>query len=301
MKPLRRYLGIVFFGVMIRDLVRLGVLMLLGLMFSDGTLSPLVLFMGFLSIASSSAFANIVNDIYDLELDGRTKAYRPLPSGKYTVNQAWGASIAFLALAIFTSLGAFLLSSNGLLLFILLVTPLGCFAYSGTPIRLKARSWSGVATISLIYLTPLLTGFVIGSPGLHSLPLVTLMFYTIFLASAVKDFEDVEVDGSMGVITPPVKHGIGTAANILKYTGIMGVVLAVATAAGYLVWYKIPQGAFSLALIPPLMIYVRRIRKYSESYAAEDLMVLVKGCLWSMYVWPFVAAIILLFTPRVIG
>ncbi|MBU7004345.1 MAG: UbiA family prenyltransferase [Theionarchaea archaeon] len=286
---------------MLRDIIRLGILVLLGLMFSSGDPSPLVLFMGFASIAASSAFANVVNDIYDLELDKKTKAYRPLPSGRYSVGEAWGASIGFLVIALSTGAIAFMFSESIILFAVLLAAPLGCFAYSGTPIRLKARSWLGVGTISLIYLTPLITGFVIGGSSSQGLPLVLLMLYTIFLASAVKDFEDVQVDGSMGVTTPPVRYGTKATAKILGYAGIVGVALAGAISAWYLAQDHLSQGLFSLALIPSYVIYVRRIRSYSESISFEQLMILVKGCLRYMYIWPFVAALAFLLVPRFIG
>jgi len=42
-----------------------------------------------------AAFGNIVNDIFDCETDKKAKPFRPLPSGRLTLFQAWFFALWF--------------------------------------------------------------------------------------------------------------------------------------------------------------------------------------------------------------
>jgi geranylgeranylglycerol-phosphate geranylgeranyltransferase len=294
---MRRALGLVFFGVLARDVIRVGMLILMGLIFSEGLPSILILLLASTSMLAAFSYANVVNDIYDLELDKMAKSYRPLPDGRYTVREAKLASVFFLGMALVTGTAAVIVSRSLPLAVLLYVTPLASHLYSWPPVRFKARSWLGVISISLIYLCPVLMGYFAGGASPRTSPLILLMFLAIFLASATKDFEDVEVDSSMGVRTPPVIHGIERTAWLLKLAGIGAAAVACGFGAGYFLAGSMGLGLFSVALLPSFAVYTKRISRYHSSGSNESLIALVQGCLLSMYVWPAVAAVVVLLLP----
>lgn len=293
MRATRRVLGILFFGVLMRDMARGGLLIVLGAALAQRPPDILQSVMAVASIVCASIFANIENDIADIELDRKVKAYRPLPSGRYTVPEARAASMAFLAASIAFGLLTYAFSRSFPLCILLLAVPLATHLYSMPPARLKARSWIGVMTLSLIYLSPLLLGYLLAGDGRLNLPLLCLLFLLFFLATGVKDFEDVEVDKSFGIMTPPVSYGETKTAACLKVLAILSGTCAVGLALAYFASGLLAQTIYCLAILPSVLVYLNRLAPYASSGRRDQLMKLVKGCLWFIYVWPTAAGIII--------
>ena len=61
-----------------------------GLIASNFNFSYLfVLILAFLVVFFICGFGNVVNDIYDVEIDKLNKPHRPLPSNKISIKNAW--------------------------------------------------------------------------------------------------------------------------------------------------------------------------------------------------------------------
>jgi len=300
MSVVRRTLGLLFFGVLVRDVIRVGLLILMGLILSERGVNIVLLLTGSASMMAIFIYANIVNDISDLELDRKAKPYRPLPSGRYTVSEARNASVVSLLIAVGSLAVAMWLSFVPSLLVLLGLTAIGAHTYSWPPIRFKARSWLGVISISLIYVSPLVMGFIIGGVNAGNVPLLVLIFCGITLASSTKDFEDKETDEAMNVRTPPVVHGIQRTASVLKAAALLSLLIAIAAGGYYATSGRPWRSLFCLAMIPPFVLYYARLAAYSRSLDRERLLTLVQGGLWSFYVWPFLASAATILLPSII-
>jgi 4-hydroxybenzoate polyprenyltransferase len=291
MTLIRRILGIIFFGVLIRDVVRATLLLLLGAILAEQSPDMLHLTLAYLSVIAVSVFANIENDIADVELDREVKAYRPIPMGKYTIEEARRASLLFVIASLVMSGATILLSRKIILGMILFALPPATYLYSSPPVRLKSRGWFGVITLTCIYLSPLLVGYVGAGGGAQNASILVLLLLAFFVATGAKDFEDVEVDGSFGVQTPPVMYGVAETASRLTLVAILLSGSAAALMFAYLLEGHVPQGLYCLALIPSALTFLARLRRYVRTGQRADLMRLVKGNLWTIFVWPTAAGI----------
>jgi 4-hydroxybenzoate polyprenyltransferase len=181
------------FGVASRDAQRILILMLFGMALGIAGFNVLTLLLftfSLCSLLSTDIFANIVNDIYDIEVDAETKPFRPLPSGEVKIEEGIKGSIIFAFVAVVSAIVTYVLSVNLLLLAILLFALLLSYVYSTPPIRLKSRSWFGPITLSAAYYTSAVSGFLIGGAEMSRISILCIIFLTVFLSSSVKDFED---------------------------------------------------------------------------------------------------------------
>jgi 4-hydroxybenzoate polyprenyltransferase len=90
--------------------------------------------LGGLAAALAAASGNIVNDIYDRDMDARNKGHRPIPSGRISLTSAWlDAALAATAAAVCAHL------INHLSFLILCATLLALWLYSW-----KLKGWFGV-------------------------------------------------------------------------------------------------------------------------------------------------------------
>jgi 4-hydroxybenzoate polyprenyltransferase len=176
--------------------------------------------LGALMAALLNVASNGVNQIYDLEVDRINKPDRPLPSGAMSVGEAWVVTL----LAYAAALGVAALV-NAPLFWIVLVTALLTYAYSGPPFRTKRHWFLANFTIAIPrgFLLPL-AGWVAVRGGADfagaTLPtdawIVAAAFGVFILgAASTKDFADMEGDRAGGCITLPLRFGVTPAARIV--------------------------------------------------------------------------------------
>jgi 4-hydroxybenzoate polyprenyltransferase len=194
---------------------------------------PMVLtvMIGSVCASAMNAASNIVNQIADLEIDRRNKPDRPLVRGQVSIGSAWVVAAALYVLAIvptwlvvpypYHSFAERMTAPIQLhaAFFIYCIGALATFVYSfpafGRSKRhwfwanftiavtrgglLKVAGWSFVASVALW------EPWTIGS------------VFALFLlgATSTKDFSDMSGDREHGVVTLPVRFGVGPAARLI--------------------------------------------------------------------------------------
>ncbi len=185
---------------------------------------------GYITYFFVAAGGNVVNDIFDIEVDKINRPHRALPSGRMTIRQAWGY-VAFL-------------STIGLL-FALLTGPYSalivlCFLIIGYlyAAKVKTLGLAGNFMVAFSFAFGILYGAfaygeTIGLPLTNAIPLPHwLFFFTAFLIlqgrETIKGAEDVEGDAARDVRTIARIYGYNVAAVVaaaLNFIGVLSYVL----------------------------------------------------------------------------
>ena len=185
---------------------------------------------GYITYFFVAAGGNVVNDIFDIEVDKINRPHRALPSGKMTIRQAWGY-VAFLSI-----IG---------LLFALLTGPYSalivlCFLIIGYlyAAKVKTLGLAGNFMVAFSFAFGILYGAfaygeTIGLPLTNAIPIPHwLFFFTAFLIlqgrETIKGAEDVEGDEARDVRTIARIYGYNVAAVVaaaLNFIGVLSYVL----------------------------------------------------------------------------
>lgn len=197
-----------------------------------GTLAaylPLLIY-GYITYFSVAAGGNVVNDIFDIEVDKINRPHRALPSGRMTVKQAWGY-VAFLSIV-------------GLL-FAVLTGPYSalivlCFLIVGYvyAAKVKTLGLAGNFMVAFSFAFGILYGAfafgeTVGFPLTNTIPIPHwLFFFTAFLIlqarETIKGAEDVEGDEARDVRTIARVYGYNVAAAVaaaLNFIGVLSYIL----------------------------------------------------------------------------
>jgi len=152
-----------------------------------------------ISAAFIAGFGNTCNDIFDIEVDKRSKPFRPLPSSLVSVKSA-------IVLALIMAICGLVLAAliNIQCLIIASLASLGLFLY--TPF-FKGSGYVGNILISIISATAFFYGA--ASVGNIRGGLIPAAFAFLFhlVREIVKDMEDFDVDRNCNVKTGAVKYG----------------------------------------------------------------------------------------------
>lgn len=170
--------------------------------------------LGGLAAAFLNAASNAINQIFDLDIDRINKPDRPLPAGKISLGEAW---VFTLVCYVFT----FLLAAcvNTWFLFIVLVTTVITYAYSGPPFRTKRFGILANVTIAIPRGCLLVVAgwCSIASPVDREPWLLGLVMGLYILGAATtKDFSDMEGDRKYGCMTLPIRYGVRTSAWMIS-------------------------------------------------------------------------------------
>jgi geranylgeranylglycerol-phosphate geranylgeranyltransferase len=171
-----------------------------------------------------AAAGNVINDIYDLEVDKINRPHRPLPSGQITINQAKAWTVILIIIGLAFSALTIPYSAIG----IWTIAIAGFFAFVGLAYAAKGKVMGiwGNFTVSISFAIGLFYGSLIVFP---IIPLVVFVYF-ITAASvlqgreAIKGIEDVEGDALRDVQTIARKYGIRTAAIFAAICNIIGVI-----------------------------------------------------------------------------
>ncbi|AXI25355.1 digeranylgeranylglyceryl phosphate synthase [Methanofervidicoccus sp. A16] len=143
-------------------------------------------------------FGNVINDIYDIDIDRINKPHRPLPSGRISLKSAkilvWIMAISGLLISLF----------NWICFIIALVNTLILYLYAKRFKRDKR-----IGNLLVAYLTG--SVFLFGGASVGNIFITFILFLCAMLTTwareIVKDFEDIEGDRSRGVLSLPIKYG----------------------------------------------------------------------------------------------
>ncbi len=178
-----------------------GLTALVGYLVATGTLTPPSLLLAVV-VALITAAGNVINDVYDIEIDRINRPKRPIPAGEISPAGAKAYTAALFA---------------GGLLVATLTTPL-CLAFAlansvvliAYAVRLKRTPLLG--NMAVAYLTAsvfLFGGAFAGIEGLvQNLSLAAITFLATIARELLKDAEDVDGDAAGGARTLPMIIGI---------------------------------------------------------------------------------------------
>ncbi|NQV16411.1 geranylgeranylglycerol-phosphate geranylgeranyltransferase [bacterium] len=153
-----------------------------------------------LSVICINGAGNIINDIYDIEIDRINRPERPLPSGKMKLSTARAYMIELFTLGIFCS---WLISLETFIIAGLIATPV-LIAYSAWFKRLPLL---GNITVSfMLGLTFIYVGSAFGKIE-ATVVMATLAFGFTLIRELVKDLEDIRGDRELGARTLPLIWG----------------------------------------------------------------------------------------------
>ena len=172
---------------------------------------PLYSFFGIASAAFLNAASNVVNQIFDLEIDRVNKPERILASGKLSLKGAGTCAVIFFVL----SLGTAWLVPNREFFAVVLLAAFITFFYSSPPLRVKrfpflANFWIAVPRGVLLIVSGWASVRDMWNREIWVLGAIFGLF--VFGATTTKDFSDIEGDRRGGCITLPALLGFRGAA-----------------------------------------------------------------------------------------
>jgi geranylgeranylglycerol-phosphate geranylgeranyltransferase len=212
---------------------------------SNGMIAPGRVIFASVSGALTAAAGNIINDLFDIEIDKINRPGRPLASGILTRREAGFLFVFFtvisLVLSCFINRFAFIIDACALILL---------FFYS---YRLKRVILLGNFVVA--FLTGL--AFIYGGVSVDNLKYAFIpgVFALLinFIREMVKDMEDIEGDMSAGIFSFPYLYGFKPAKRVIT---VFSLILIIASFIPFLFrLYKIEYFILIMALVNPILIY----------------------------------------------
>lgn len=202
-------------------------------------------FWGAVSLAFACAGGNVINDIYDVEIDKTNKPDRVLPSGSLSISAAKIIYTIMLIISIALSV------VNGIvsLIFVLAVNII-LFLYSAD---LKRRIFLSNLIVALLTASALIYGGMMAGNITGSVIPAIFAFLINFIREIVKDMEDAKGDSEKGVTTLPNKFGFVKTKKII-YLVTFTLILATFYPFFFKI-YKIEYFIVVMVLVNPVLIY----------------------------------------------
>jgi geranylgeranylglycerol-phosphate geranylgeranyltransferase len=196
-----------------------------------------------------AAGANIVNDIFDIEIDKINRPHRALPSGRMTIRQAWIYTGVLSAIAILLS---FLIGIWSV--FIVIAFAIIGYGYAA---RVKTLGLAGNFMVAFSFAFGEVFGSFIYSEqvGVLVIPVPTWLFFlTAFMIlqarETIKGAEDVEGDAIRDVRTIARVYGYRAAAGVAALLNFIGVICyALVWLLGYADWILWPLLLLGLIVV----------------------------------------------------
>lgn len=178
-----------------------GLTALLGYLIATGTLTPPSLLLAVV-VALITAGGNVINDVFDVDIDRINRPGRPIPAGEISLAGAKAYTVALFAGGLLAAV-----LTTTLCLAIALANSVILVAYA---VRLKRTPLIG--NMAVAYLTAsvfLFGGAFAGVEGLvQNLSLAAITFLATVAREVLKDAEDVDGDAAGGARTLPMIIGI---------------------------------------------------------------------------------------------
>jgi len=195
------------------------------------------------------AAGNLINDIFDIEIDKVNRPDRQIPSGKITYKEAFILYFIFLLLSLilswFINLSAFI---------IVVASTLLLFLYSKYLKRIPLAG--NVVVAFLTGLVFIYGGVAIGNPVATVIPAL-FAFLINLIREVVKDMQDVEGDKKSGIKTFPIKFGFQKSKVLIL---LLTISLILYTLYPFLFRiYKIEYFIVVMLIVNPLLVYCLKI------------------------------------------
>jgi len=209
------------------------------------TLNPDIYLLTGLSAALTAAAGNVINDIYDIDIDKINRPGRPLASGAVPVPVA----NAFYIFLVFSSLiTAFYINLSAV--FMVAVVSMALTLYASKLKRLPL-----IGNIVIAFITGLVFvygGIAAGNTGSAYIP-AAFAFLINLIREILKDIEDIKGDQSCGLRTLPIVVGIRGTAKIMSY---LTFILVLFTFFPFIFrFYGIEYIVIIMITVNPLLVY----------------------------------------------
>jgi geranylgeranylglycerol-phosphate geranylgeranyltransferase len=215
---------------------------------SNGAFAADKIIFASVSGALAAAAGNIINDLFDIDIDKINRPDRPLASNKLTRLQAVSFYILFsflsLTLSYLINKLAFIVDVFALLLL---------FFYS---FRLKRIILIGNFVVAFLTGLAFIYGGVSVANVKYAIVPAMFAFLINFIREIVKDMEDIDGDKSAGIFSFPFLYGFKNARRVIT---VFTLLLITATFIPFIFkFYKINYFILVMALVNPILIYSLR-------------------------------------------
>jgi geranylgeranylglycerol-phosphate geranylgeranyltransferase len=179
------------------------------------TLPPALILAGMIGF-TTCGFGNLINDLYDINIDKVNNPQRPLPAGK--VNPKL---VVILALCLLIISLAFSLSINITVFFLVLGVSILLFTYAAF---LKKTTIANIIVSAITGLSFILGGIVVKNP-VSVFPFI-FSFFIHMPREIIKDIIDIKGDQKNNVVSIPIALGIERASIIsVLFLGVLCILL----------------------------------------------------------------------------
>ena len=214
-----------------------------------GNFPELNVLLAAISAALTAASGNIINDIFDIEIDKINRPMRPLPSGKITINEAYVLISTLVFISLFLS---FLVSFP--VFIIVIVSHLLLFLYSKYLKRIPL-----LGNITVAFLTGLVIiygGVVVENPVTAIIP-AAFAFLINLIRELVKDMQDIEGDKKSGVKTFPIQFGFKKSKFIILFLSLILILFTCYPFISKI--YNIEFFIIVMIIVNPILVYCMKI------------------------------------------
>jgi geranylgeranylglycerol-phosphate geranylgeranyltransferase len=212
---------------------------------SDSDYEFIKLFLASFSASLIAAGGNVINDIYDIELDKIVHPERPLPQGLITITSAkyfyFGLNLCSILILILT---------NYILFFIGLAVIILLFFYASS--FKKKFAISNVIISFLTGMTFVFAGITVNNIEMSFIPAIYAFFINL-IREIVKDTEDAEGDIKFGINSIPIILGLFKTKIIIS---ILILFLTLLTILPFVYdIYKIEYFIVIMIIVNPILLY----------------------------------------------
>ncbi len=202
-----------------------------------------------LSLSFACAAGNVINDIFDIEIDKINKPGRILPSKRLSMKQAYFIYSSFLIISLLLSI------KNGIYsVTFLIIINLILFFYSKS---LKRIILVGNITVALLTSSALLYGALVYGNIAKGLIPAAFAFLINFIREIIKDVEDISGDRKLNIITFPQRYGFERS---LKISILLMIFLAITSVLPFLLdIYKIEYFIIIMLLVNVVFAYAVKL------------------------------------------
>jgi len=220
-------------------------------------------FLGVIVLSTGLFFTNIVNDIYDIEIDRKNNLPRPLVAGEITIREAKqlaGYYVFVGGLAAFWG-GVMFMAFFATLVF-------AAVAYSHPRLQFSHNSVLALLNMLMGYLVvPVFLGAYVGHGNFSIAPEISVFFIaSLFLASSqlpLKDFRDVRGDALYKKETPLIKYGPHYLKKVIFLLGGVGTIVFLLFL--YIISMKLPAVYFIWSFLGGLRVFDYGVLLYTTN------------------------------------
>lgn len=223
-----------------------------------------------LSAALTAAGGNVINDLFDIQIDKINRPERPLASSAISIRSAWIYYGILVLISI--SLSALI---NTISLMIVLFSSIMIFNYSW---------WIKKIPLLGNFVVAFFTGFALlfGGASVNNIfgafiP-AAFAFYVNFVRELVKDWEDIEGDIKNGIITFPSRAGKNTTCSVVRIS--LAALIFLTWIPFWLDIYKIGYFIVVTLFVDTLFVYlIKDIRPESDKIHLRRAGNILKLCM----------------------